>query len=430
MKGQKRIFYVGGLLLLIFIGVSILTFRYSNNLIQDGYLASEGNAAKDFAILTASNIHLTNAQVEQLKEYSYEDLQKSEENKSLYQMLNTDNFTSKVDYAYVMIHLDKEEVKYQVSEENQSLFDAPVGTDLDIMWLLDVTLTEEGADASVTDSVASDDDIQRYSYYIDEDALIFGEAPTYIFNSSEWGDHICGYAPLHSEEGTYIGVVGVELQTTNFIQYCNRAIGALALLAIVSTLTLTLVFVYLYVKYRKMQYEKIYTDSLTGIYNRSYYNNQFIKRLSSLHKGESHFALLIADIDWFKKVNDTFGHETGDQVLIEISQLLQEAFGRTHVVRFGGEEFVAGIWIHQIDDLHQQLDDLYNKIQNRKFSDQQITLSMSLGCCYCAKQELTGWLLSGMLKAADQKLYECKENGRKQYRMIPYEETEHAELGQ
>lgn len=39
MKGQKRIFYVGGLLLLIFIGVSILTFRYSNNLIQDGYLA-------------------------------------------------------------------------------------------------------------------------------------------------------------------------------------------------------------------------------------------------------------------------------------------------------------------------------------------------------------------------------------------------------
>lgn len=415
MKKEKNILYVVLPLLLVFIGVSIFTFHQSSQSIAKGYLASEGNAARNFAVLTASNIRLTDDQVETLKSYTYAELQTSKENNDLRGMMDNDHFASKVDYAYVMIHLDKKEVKYKVTEENKDRYDAPIGTDLDIMWLLDVTLNDEPA--------SSPDELERYSYFIDADTAILGSESTYIYNSSEWGDHICGYAPLYSTSGKYIGAVGVELQTGDYNSYRTRGMLSMGILLFVSTFTLTVLFLFLYSKYKKLQYDKIYTDPLTQISNRSYYNDQFIKHLSSHQTAGYYFALMIADIDWFKKVNDTFGHETGDEVLIEISGILSELFGKQHVVRFGGEEFVIGIWTKDEQELHNQIDRLFQILKGRQFSKRQIDISISLGCCYSKEDQLNGWLLSGMLKAADCKLYEAKENGRKQYRIEEYDKS-------
>lgn len=421
MKKEKGIVFIGSLLLVAFVVIAVLTFRQSNRMIEDGYLASEGNAAQNFAVLTASNIHLSNEQVQNLKGLSYTDLQGSAENQALENMMSNSSFTRKVDYAYVMMHLPEEEVKYQVTEENKALFDAELGTPLDIMWLLDVTVSEEEQAEMESGEVAANEDVQRYSYYIEEDQIIFGEAPTYIYNSSEWGDHICGYAPLFSNEGDYIGVVGVELQTKDYDSYRKKAMGALAMLLFISTITLTLLFVFIYSKYRKLQYEKIYTDSLTRIYNRSYYNNRFVRHLNQTKKHGHCVALMIADIDWFKKVNDTFGHEVGDQVLIETSQILLETFGKENVVRFGGEEFVAAFWVKNEYYLREKFDQLFARIASTKFCTQQIDMSISLGCSYLYCNDVTGWVLSGMLKAADYNLYEAKENGRKQYRIVQFD---------
>lgn len=420
MRGRKNIIFLGILFLITYVGIAVLTFTYSNRLIEKGYLASEGTAAANFAVLTAANIHLTNEQVTRLKDCSYAELKQSEENQELKQMMSNDSFATKVDYAYIMVHLKDSEVKYRVTPENQGLFDAPVGTKLDIMWLLDVTVNPEVSELT-TETVSSTDDLQRFAYYIDEDALIFGEAPTYIFHASEWGDHICGYAPFYTEEGLYVGVVGVELQTNDYNSYRTKAMNAVALLLLIITFTLFGFFLILYLKYKKLQFEKIYTDSLTHICNRSYYTDQFIRHLNRLHTQGHVFALMIADIDWFKKVNDTFGHEIGDEVLIEVAALLQETFGRYHTVRLGGEEFVVGFWAKDEAAIKADLDILYDKFRSHKFSRQQIDLTLSLGCTYCEPKELTGWLLSGMLKTADLKLYEVKENGRNQYQIVPYD---------
>lgn len=416
MKKEKNILYIVLPLIAVFIGVSIFTFHQSSQSITDGYLASEGNAARNFAVLTASNIHLTDEQVETLKNYSYAELQASEENNALKAMMDNDHFASKVDYAYVMIHLNKDEVKYQVSEETKDKFDAPIGTDLDIMWLLDVTLNDKLA--------SSTDDLERYSYFIEADTAILSPESTYIYNASEWGNHICGYAPLYSVSGKYIGAVGVELQTGDYDAYRARGMMSMGILFFVSTLTLTVLFLILYFKYKRLQYEKIYTDPLTHISNRSYYNDQFIKHLSTHQTSGYYFALMIADIDWFKKVNDTFGHEIGDEVLIEISSILLELFGKKHVVRYGGEEFVIGLWIKDEQELKNKIEQLFQKITEQQFSKRQIDISISLGCSYSKEERLNGWLLSGMLKTADDKLYEAKENGRKQYRMEEYSHTE------
>ncbi|MDD3411002.1 MAG: diguanylate cyclase [Eubacteriales bacterium] len=414
---QKSLFLVGTLLLVLFICVSIFTFKQSNRLIEEGYLASEGNAAQNFAVLTAANIHLTDEQVRALKACSYAELQTAEENRALKTMMANDSFANKVDYAYVMVHLTDEEIKYSVTERNQAIFDAPPGTKLDIMWLLDVNVNE----GAVSLNVGSDE--QRYSYYIEEDTKIFNEAPTYLYHSSEWGDHICGYAPLRSTEGSYIGVVGVELRTGDYEEYRSQAMYALGLLITVSTLMLTLLFFFLYRKYSRIQFDKIYTDSLTQISNRSYYNDRFIRRMNSLGGKGRKFALMIADVDWFKKVNDTFGHEAGDEVLIELSEILLRYFGKEHVVRFGGEEFVIGLWVESETELRWKIDAIYESVAQRKFGRREITISISLGCCYCEPKELDGWLMSNMLRAADCMLYECKENGRAQYRLAKFEEN-------
>ena len=424
MKKGRNIVLVGCMLLLIFAGVSVFTFWRSNRLIEQGYLKAEGSAAENFALLAASNLHFTDADVERLKSLSYSELLESPENETLRQMMDNENFTNKVDYAYLMVHLPEEEVRFYVSEENQTLFGAAVGTPLDIMWLLDVNVSASAEETFDAFYDTPEGDISRYSCYVPIDDKIFNEAPTYIFNASSWGDHICGYAPLYTEEGNYVGVVGIELQTGDYNKYRNTAMVAMGALLGISTMTLFLGCVILYLNHRKQQMDKFYTDPLTGVCNRSYYNDQFIKYLNGKRGRDTKFALMIADIDWFKKVNDTFGHEVGDMVLIEMSGLLRDAFGKAHVVRFGGEEFVIGLWYKNEEELKGKLDALYETIRSRTFTGQEIGVTLSLGCSYCEADGVHGWLLSGMLRMADGLLYEAKENGRTHNRMAEFTEGE------
>lgn len=418
MKNRKKFLIIGSMLIVLFSAVSIFTFSRSRDLIEQGYLASEGNAAENFAILTAANIRLTDEQVNKLKQFSYSELLMSDENEALRSMMVNESFTQKVHYAYVMLWLPEEDIRYSVTEEMQEKYDAPVGTKLDIMWLLDVNVGE-----SAEEQASYSNELSRYAYYIEEDEKIFEEAPTYVFNSSEWGDHICGYAPLLSVEGNYIGVMGVELETQDYAVYCRQAVFALGVLMIVCLLMLSLLFVYIYVSYRNMQFDRIYVDSLVHIYNRSYFNNRFDKYMNT-HRNGSQFALMIADVDWFKKVNDTFGHEAGDEVLIEIGAILKEHFGKANIVRFGGEEFVVGLWFDDEEVLRKRLDELFSEIAAHSFSSRGIELSISLGCAYYDKpKEVDGWLISSMLRAADCKLYEAKESGRRKYLIEEFDST-------
>lgn len=420
MKKRRNIIIFTCVLFFAYIIISIFTFMKSNQLIEEGFLSSEGNAAENFAVLTAANIHLTDARVSQLKSLSYSELIQAEENQSLRKMMGEGHFANKVDYAYVMVHLPEMEIKYAVDEESQALFNAPPGTPLDIMWLLDVTPSESASEVIENSEVDGLSDLRRYSYYIPEDDKIFNMEPSYVFNASEWGDHICGYAPLYSEEGTYIGAVGVEMQTTDFDAYKLKAMSALGALFFVTTLTLVCSFMFLYWKYSRLQFERIHTDALTQIYNRTYYNNCFIKIMNASRKKASSFVLMIADVDFFKRVNDTFGHEVGDIVLIEIAELLVAAFGRAQVVRFGGEEFVIGFWTKDRETVEKELSLFMDTIRTRKFSSQEIDVTISIGGCIETGQQLDGWLLSEMLKTADGNLYHVKGHGRDNYRIAEF----------
>lgn len=115
------------------------------------------------------------------------------------------------------------------------------------------------------------------------------------------------------------------------------------------------------------------------------------------------------DIDYFKKVNDTFGHDAGDMALRHISQFLREFDApRTLVTRFGGEEFCI-MFVDEAGDAGRRMENLRRRIELTPVPWQQETFSItiSLGHLHAPAQDL-----EAMLSQADELLYQAKKTGR------------------
>ena len=104
---------------------------------------------------------------------------------------------------------------------------------------------------------------------------------------------------------------------------------------------LILILFFLYHKVKKGLEVETITDKLTGLYNRLYFNEIYNYLIEKYHRDKKPFSLLIIDIDNFKKINDTYGHQTGDEVLKKIGAILKHSIRKTDFAfRYGGEEFV------------------------------------------------------------------------------------------
>ena len=126
-------------------------------------------------------------------------------------------------------------------------------------------------------------------------------------------------------------------------------------------------------------------------------------------------GLIVLDIDYFKYVNDTFGHLFGDRVLVELAGLLRELFGEKEIlIRFGGDEFV--IFFKDVSHavLVQRSMQLIDAIRGLKFPDVGYAMTCSAGVCYLPENE-SGYTYNQLFGNADWALYRAKENGKDQY---------------
>jgi len=149
-------------------------------------------------------------------------------------------------------------------------------------------------------------------------------------------------------------------------------------------------------------------DALTGANNRLAFKNTF--NSISRQKSSTALFLLILDVDFFKQVNDKFGHEAGDDILIQISDLFFKLVGAENVFRFGGEEFC--IFLHEVskeaamvqaDLIRQTVEEAILKSQGKR-----IPITVSVG----VSEYQPGMELSALLRKADDGLYFAKDNGR------------------
>lgn len=153
------------------------------------------------------------------------------------------------------------------------------------------------------------------------------------------------------------------------------------------------------------------TDSLTGLYNRRYIMEKLENELINYKKNKKKFSLIVADIDYFKKINDSFGHDCGDQVLKAVAQNLQNAVReRGFVSRWGGEEFLILLPETESEDGLILADKIRKIIEEEiiEYNGIQISITLTFGVAVNEDYEM----IDDTLKKADDALYEGKGQGR------------------
>lgn len=170
---------------------------------------------------------------------------------------------------------------------------------------------------------------------------------------------------------------------------------------------------------RKKREQKIhelaYFDELTGLANRRLFQDRLEQALSNAKRHHHQLAVLFLDLDLFKRINDTLGHQAGDEALRQVAARLQKA-SRTgeSVARLGGDEFTLLIpeasSIEEIKTLAQRI--IAQFVQPFEIQQNELTLTTSVGISI---YPLHGQTASELLKFADAAMYQAKESGRNKY---------------
>ena len=150
-------------------------------------------------------------------------------------------------------------------------------------------------------------------------------------------------------------------------------------------------------------------DPLTHLPNRIYFDDTLRNYIQNSQQKDHKFALIFIDLDGFKTINDSFGHEVGDLVLVEVSKRISSLDGFTS--RLGGDEFVALINFKMENELEKQLEKLMKNL-NKECSNPQIKLSASVGIALYPDDATTMYDLK---KKSDLAMYKAKEKGKNRY---------------
>ena len=157
--------------------------------------------------------------------------------------------------------------------------------------------------------------------------------------------------------------------------------------------------------------EKLLYDSLTGVHSRLAYDEQIEQELARWNRHQTPFSYAIIDIDYFKSVNDMFGHNAGDKALKVIAQLMLKNVRKSdYGYRIGGEEFVLILTNTDVKQADGMIEKLRHSISasNFHFNQKQISLTVSAGLTETRQDDT----VESIFERADKALYQAKNSGR------------------
>lgn len=169
--------------------------------------------------------------------------------------------------------------------------------------------------------------------------------------------------------------------------------------------------------------EKLATlDPLAEVYNRRTFFELSEKFISYAKMEHIYFSTLMIDIDFFKKVNDTYGHPAGDYVIKELAKIFSRKMSGSDIfARYGGEEFCSLLSNKNLEQTKAFVDEAIKYIESYKFEfeGRVIPITISIGVCYAySKESLT---MKEVLDQADKMLYQAKQTGRNKYCLMEYD---------
>lgn len=163
------------------------------------------------------------------------------------------------------------------------------------------------------------------------------------------------------------------------------------------------------------QYKLATTDGLTELYNHRYFQEQMKLNVENSKRYGNEFSMIILDIDFFKKFNDTYGHQSGDAVLRQVAQTLKRSVRATDIAcRYGGEEMSIILPNTGKNVAHSTAEKICERVSSNKFKlqgDKEVSVTISLGVSTYPQD---GQTPSELIESADKRLYNAKNNGRNQ----------------
>lgn len=181
---------------------------------------------------------------------------------------------------------------------------------------------------------------------------------------------------------------------------------------------------------RQRTLELGYQDGLTNAYNRRYFDERLKNEVERCVRKKTDLVCLFIDIDFFKQVNDTHGHQVGDAVLVRLVSVMTEQVRSSDIVaRYGGEEFAIILPETGIQLAHEVAERIRSKVEAQKliFDDNTLGVTVSIGLASLSQirfqagkdgkeqlDKLHGSLDQLLLKKADEALYQAKQTGRNQ----------------
>ena len=154
------------------------------------------------------------------------------------------------------------------------------------------------------------------------------------------------------------------------------------------------------------------TDELTNLLNRRSFDSDFNKEFLRAKRYKNNLTLVMFDIDFFKKVNDTYGHQCGDYILQNVANAALQTFRQTDTVyRTGGEEFSVILTETDINQAKIPLERFRKTIEtlNLSYNGQEIHITVSIGACQFDDFDISR---EQLIEKTDMALYEAKNSGR------------------
>ena len=212
-------------------------------------------------------------------------------------------------------------------------------------------------------------------------------------------------------------IAGYLIFSTLIMQWANIWVWTVLpiLLTIISIIAVYITKYILKSRDFELTYKLATTDGLTDLYNHRFFQDQVRLCIADCRRYNRHFSLIMIDIDFFKKFNDTYGHQAGDAVLRGVAHTLKKCVRSSDIVcRYGGEEMVIILKDTGFDEATAIAEKICKTIASKPFriapnTDKQVTISLGVATfpeCGVEPQE--------MIEFADKGLYAAKENGRNQ----------------
>jgi diguanylate cyclase (GGDEF)-like protein len=163
--------------------------------------------------------------------------------------------------------------------------------------------------------------------------------------------------------------------------------------------------------YHEEIYRMTIVDGLTQIHNKRYLYEALEREITRARRHDRPLALLLFDIDFFKRINDHYGHLAGDYVLRELADAVKTRIRRDEVfARYGGEEFVIVLPETTLEGARALAESIREKVAEHEFTfqNERIAVTISVGCSVLVDDEGA----NDLIRRADEMLYEAKRGGR------------------